>query len=399
MPLSITSPLGNRVARVVVAGQIPPPMGGQNVMVAQALESLGAADDLDVVHLPFHFTPDWQEHRRVGPAKVWELAAVILRLLKIRIGGPVDCLLYPFGGPHIAPLVRDLVLLPFCVAAARRVILQIHAGGIADALPGLPGPLPRLVRAVYRRCSSAIVLTEFSRIDAESLGVRDIEVVPNTLPDRYDPGLVHGRGRSTVRMLAVGHLGAPKGTPTLLRAAAALRDRGYDVSVTLLGEPLPPYSSTALEELISALELNEIVEVPGVVLGSDKWQAFGDADLFVFPSTAPESQPLVLLEAMMWQLPIVATDWRAHAEILGTPPGGVCYLPGEDSAASLERALETAIQSRHQFDEWGKQNQLRFRRHFDDRNWQLRSSIRDSVGLKQRTATTRNAPCRDRDGD
>jgi glycosyltransferase involved in cell wall biosynthesis len=176
-------------------------------------------------------------------------------------------------------------------------------------------------------------------------------------------------------MLAVGHLGPPKGTPALLRALAALRDRDYLVSLTLIGEPLPPYSWNACKELIRALDLDDIVDAPGVVVGIDKWRAFGAADLFVFPSIAPESQPLVLLEAMMWELPIVATEWRAHSEILGVPPGGICYAPGTDTARSLERALSTAIEAREEFETWGGNNRTRFREQFDDSRSPLRAFI------------------------
>ena len=87
-----------RKPRVVIAGQVPPPMGGQNVMVAHALESLAYSTTVEVVSLPFFFTRDWGEHRRVGLTKVWELAAVLLRLVRIRLRGRIDCLLFPFGG-------------------------------------------------------------------------------------------------------------------------------------------------------------------------------------------------------------------------------------------------------------------------------------------------------------
>ncbi len=365
--------MSGRVTRVVVAGQVPPPWGGQNVMVAQALDSLRADSDLEILHLAFHFTRDWQAHRRIGLGKVWELIAVILRLIRIRLSGRIDCMLFPFGGPHVAPLVRDMALLPFCFAASRQVMLHIHAGGMAEALPELPGALARLAPLVYGRCTGAIVLTEYSRADAESVGIRNIHVVPNTLPDTYSLSFVNRPVSEKIRLLAVGHLGVPKGTPTLLRAVAGLRDRGHEISLTLIGEPLPPYSANALAELIRALDLGDVVDVAGVVIGEGKWRAFGSADLFVFPSTAPESQPLVLIEAMMWGLPIVATDWRAHAEILGVPPGGICYPP--EPGPALERALETAIAARDLFGAWGEDNRRRYEQLFDAANPHLRRFV------------------------
>jgi glycosyltransferase involved in cell wall biosynthesis len=274
--------------------------------------------------------------------------------------------------------MRDMALLPFCLVAARKVLLHIHAGGIAEALPRLPRPLARFAPRVYRKCAAAIVLTEFSRRDADSLGIQHIHVVSNSLPDSFDAALLERSHVLPIRLLSVGHLGPPKGTPTLLRAVAALREAGKDVHLTVIGEPLPPYSERALEELLGALDLGDAVDVAGIVVGDAKWEVFARSDIFVFPSTAPESQPVVLIEAMMWGLPIVASDWRAHAEILGDPPGGLCYELGDDSAESLSRALERALNSDRQLEDWGRHNRQRYLDRFDAVSSPLLSFIRDT---------------------
>jgi glycosyltransferase involved in cell wall biosynthesis len=351
---------------VVVAGQTPPPVGGQAVMIARLRDGLAASGDFDVAPLPFFFTRHVRQARRPGARKLLEVVAVLRRLRRLRARGPIDLLLYPVGGPQRVPLVRDLLLLPWCRLAARRLVLHFHAAGIADALDGLAPPLRRLVRALYRRADAALVMTEYGRRDPEAVGVRDVRVVPLSVPDELDPLLV-ARGGEVPVLLYVGHLCEAKGTPALLEAAALLRAAGRRFSLRLAGEPHAPYTPARLAAEIRRLALDDVVERCGVVTGLEKARLFGTADLLVFPTVAPyESFGLVMVEAMMWGLPVVATDWRGNREVLGEPPGGRCYPPGADHAAALAAALGAALDERTRWPAWGVANRRRYEQRFRD---------------------------------
>ena len=250
-------------------------------------------------------------------------------------------------------------LLPFFLLACRKVSLNIHAGGIAEKLPDLPSPIRMLAKFVYGQCDEAVVLTEFSRQDAEALGIKQIAVLPNRLQDSYDPAKV-ARTATSAELLYVGHFSDLKGVPNLLHAVAQLRHENPDIRLNLVGEPLWPLTEEEVASMIDKLGLNEIVRLKGLQLGDTKWTSYATADLLVFPSTALESFPLVLLEAMMWGLPVVATDWRAHSEILGPDPGGVCYPVDEDPRKALTGALAQALGQRSRWKEWGERNRARY---------------------------------------
>ena len=59
---------------------------------------------------------------------------VLWRLFRIRMTGGVDLMLYPVGGPHMVPIIRDILLLPFARLASRKLVLQFHAAGIAESM-------------------------------------------------------------------------------------------------------------------------------------------------------------------------------------------------------------------------------------------------------------------------
>ena len=349
-----------RRRRLVVAGQLPPPMGGQNVMIAHSIDVFRRDGRLEVDHLEFGFTRSWAGARSASAAKAVELIRVIGRLVKLRLAGPIDCLLYPVGGPHRNPVIRDLALLPFCYLASRNVILHFHAGGIANALPGFGGALRALVRFVYSRAEGAVSLTEFGRQDPESLGVEHVAVVPNVLDDDYVdmPGADRG-GR--IQLMYVGHLCEDKGTPQLIAAFGSIAERYPMVDLVLLGEPIAPFTHDEMESLLQAAGVAERVQRPGVVSGEEKWRYFADTDLFVFPSQAPyESFPLVLIEAMMWGLPVITTRWRGIPEVVGSPSPGLVFDMEPDLERALGDALAAALDDSSAWVEWRSRSRRRF---------------------------------------
>ena len=75
---------------VVIAGQTPPPTGGQNVMIARLLEELRRDERWSLEHLEFCFTPSFSTVRQAKFSKVWELLKVSGRLWRLfdRVLGP-----------------------------------------------------------------------------------------------------------------------------------------------------------------------------------------------------------------------------------------------------------------------------------------------------------------------
>lgn len=363
--------------RIVVAGQTPPPIGGQALMIARVLEELHHQSGFEIVHLPFFFTRDVRRMRRAGLDKVFEMFRVLWRLARIRAAGAIDALLYPVGGPQLVPLVRDVCLLPWILFASKKVILHFHAGGVAETIHQHPFFLGKIVRFLYRKADAAIVMTEFGKRDATSVGISNVRVVPNTLEDTYDSNKV-SRNTGTPKILYVGHFSQEKGTPPLLQAFAALRQTGADCTLELVGECLPPYSEEEMKSLIQRLGLQDVVELSGVLSGKEKWDRFARANLFVFPSLAPESFGLVTVEAMMWALPIVACDWRGNREVLGASSGGICFSPGANLTTTLTDALREAFAQRENWTEWGKNN----RRIFEDKYDAQRSPGRLTSALE-----------------
>jgi glycosyltransferase involved in cell wall biosynthesis len=347
-----------RQPHIVIAGQMPPPIGGQNINIKRVYELLSSEDDLHVSHLKFEFTKSWTGARRLGFSKLLEFCKVVGRALSIRRRGAIDFLLYPAGGPHTVPIIRDWLLLPVLSLCSRRLVIHFQAAGLKERLERSPGWFCFITRFIYKNFTSdAVVLSEYGKRDATSAGIERVSVLPNAFEDQAK-GLYIREQSEVLTMLSVGHLCADKGSPQLIDAFGKLAVENSNVKLLLVGEPLSPYTEKQLLADIKSTGVADRIVWKGILTGDDLADMYKEADLFIFSSVAPyESFGMVLIEALQWSLPIVVTDWRANVSVCGEEFGGVvaedCV---EDLSHSLEQALRQAIDQRENWSDWGEKN-------------------------------------------
>ena len=105
------------------------------------------------------------------------------------------------------------------------------------------------------------------------------------------------------RIITVGRLAAEKGQLILLRAIAALRERGIEVELTLVGDgPLKGW----IEGEISRLGLKDQVLLTGEVSAEEVNSYLVAADIFCLSSFS-EGLPVAIMEAMAIGVPVVST--------------------------------------------------------------------------------------------
>lgn len=283
-----------RPLHVVVAGQMPPPVGGQNINIKRIHDLLDAEPNLNVNHLKFEFTKEWSEVRRAGFGKVLELLYVVCRAVRLRKEGPIDFLLYPAGGPHVIPIIRDMLLLPILALLSRRVVIHFQAAGLSERLKRLPSWFGALCRVVYRSCTSeAAVLTPFGERDAIAAGIEKVTLLPNAFEDEAGEVLLRERGER-MALLNVGHLCSDKGIPDLIAAFGRLSGDYPNAVLVLVGEPLAPYSSEDLRADIQLSGAADRIEWKGLLQGAEVGKHYGRRENPLFMGGTGVRFPLYL---------------------------------------------------------------------------------------------------------
>jgi glycogen synthase len=168
-----------------------------------------------------------------------------------------------------------------------------------------------------------------------------VPVVPNGVDTvLHAPGAAAGKASASgpPEILLVGRLVHQKGADILLRALGAIRDMTFSLRIVGDGP-----DRAALERLASQQQIADRVAFVGWVPREEIAAHYHRADIFAFPSRI-EGMPNVVLEAMAYALPVVATDVDGNRDVIGDERTGV-LVPPEDPAllaAALRRLLTEA---------------------------------------------------------
>lgn len=163
-----------------------------------------------------------------------------------------------------------------------------------------------LLRAFYLKCERVYVPSPSIVRELSDRGIRGVELwsrgidVSGFSPSHRDDELVRrlGDGRGVPTLLMVSRLVKEKDLLDLIGIDAALRDRGVDYTLALVGDgPLRQKLEDALPRAVFA----------GHQSGEELARWYASADVFILPSTT-ETLGNVVLEALASGLPAVVVD-------------------------------------------------------------------------------------------
>ncbi len=160
----------------------------------------------------------------------------------------------------------------------------------------------------------------------------DIDPVPARPPSDPDAPL---------RIAMLGYMTPGKGQDQAVRALGALRARGVDASLCLVGPGVPSYVES-LVELSKDLDVADRVDLIGFV-GDDRFGYFATADVALSCSEL-EGLPRVVVEAMKCGAAVVGTRSGGTTELITEGWNGYLYEPG--AVSELAEKLETLAQDR-----------------------------------------------------
>lgn len=185
-----------------------------------------------------------------------------------------------------------------------------------------------LLRAVLRRSGQYLVVSKFTLSLLEKTGIsgKYSFVPPRIDLSRYDTHRNQIK-KKAFHILSIGRFVPHKGHATLLEAAAML-PQSIQYKLTIAGSG-PLY--TSLKQRSRNLSLTERVFIVNNPTNDQIWTLYRDADLFIFPSLnlpdGVEGFGIVLLEAMAFRIPVIASDTGGIPEVV-TPECAILLPPG-----------------------------------------------------------------------
>lgn len=324
--------------KILVLGQTPPPFGGQALMIRRLLD--GSYPSATLYHVRMSFAKDMDDLGKFRPAKLIQLFAIILKTVYLKLRHGIDILYYPPSGPDLVPMLRDMAILLSTRWMFKKTIFHFHAAGASQMYPHLPCYLRLLYRLSFFRPDLAIQLSSFNPDDGALIQAKQMEIVPNGIEDAFlAMGSPAKPEHSVCKVLFVGLIRESKGVLVLIDAINIIKIKGKSVKVTFVGK----FASNAIRQLIvqkiADYDLTEYFEFTGVLTGRAKFEQYVDADIFCFPTFfESESFGLVVIEAMQFCVPVIATRWRGTQSLFNDGEEGV-LVPIRDSDALAEQIL------------------------------------------------------------
>lgn len=232
-----------------------------------------------------------------------------------------------------AGVVRELTGVPFTI--------HPHAFGLFGRNPGN-------VRREIANANHVVTISDYHRAYITSLcptvGDSDVSVVrcgvPPALIDQQAPRVPS----EPPRILSVGRAVEKKGHEYLVDACALLRDRGlrFECDIVIGGDA----GRRALQERIDRHELAALVRLLGAHDQHEVLERYRSSDIFALACVVSadgdrDGIPVVLMEAMASELPVLSTQVSAIPELVEDEVSGLLVRPRDATAlaAALERLL------------------------------------------------------------
>ncbi|MBP2232156.1 glycosyltransferase involved in cell wall biosynthesis [Azospirillum agricola] len=210
-------------------------------------------------------------------------------------------------------------------------VVHLHGASFVEYFES--GAFPRAIsRWLFNRCGRAVVLGDNWRdylVQSVGTDPHKVRVLYNAVPDigadlaprdPPPPG-------AELSLLVLANLSERKGIGTLLRACQRLKERGLRFHVTIGGGG----DVDGYRRMAESLGVAEECRFLGWVSREDAHAHIKSHDLLLLPSTH-EGLPMVILEALSAQLPVITTPVGSIPEVL-TDGETARIIPVNDPAA------------------------------------------------------------------
>lgn len=375
--------------KLLVFAHTPPPHHGQSYMVQVMLTGFGGdrrkrtrgappspSHHIECFHVNARVSKHLEDIGDFRPGKFFLMLGYCAQAIWCRLRYGVTNFYYiPAPGKKSA-LYRDWLVFALCRPFFKRMILHWHAAGLAKWLETSVQIRHRsMTYRFLKNVDLSIVLSNYNRADAEKLFPQRVKIVNNGIPDPcpdfdqtvFPPRrarfilrkqilagqtpaadqLKEGGEARTFRVLYLAHCTRDKGLfdaihgVILANQKLAEQHSPFTMRLVIAGNFVSTEEKAEFDQLMEKPDVARLIHYVGFVSGDRKNQALRDADLFCFPTCyANENQPVNLIEAMAFGLPVLTTRWRSLPEMFPADyPGLVEICRPQQVADALLRML------------------------------------------------------------
>ena len=307
-------------------------MHGSSFMSELVVNSPKIQEQFITETLPLRFVKGLGNIGKWSFLKFWRAITYAFIIIKTLLKFRPD-LVYFTNSPAGFAFYRDAFYIFLIKQINRNIALHLHGRGIKKQSESNT-IFRKLARYIFKDVS-VICLSQPLTQDVNSFTTKPIFVVPNGIPSIAQEQKNYTKLPS-VEFLCVSNLMVEKGILDLIAAFSILSKKLPNVTLTLIGKEA--YLTVQdIQAFIDSKGLSSRIQYVGAKYGREKEAYFRSADVFVFASHN-EAFPLVLLEAMQFGLPIIASNVTSIQAIIQDGENGL--LASKKNPTHLAECME-----------------------------------------------------------
>lgn len=343
--------IGLMKQKLILVGPLPPPRHGQSMSFEMLVKELSKQSEVKVVDIA---------DRRNGISnsflgRVKRITSYVLPLISYLIFvRSSDARVYLTISQSRYGFFRDFIFIRLAALFSCKMVVHLKGGNYHNFYKGENAFVQWLIRTTLMKTERILVLGKnlVHMYDFEPRLQDRLFVVENGLP--FDsPGSKPKKLTSPVfRLLFLSNLIETKGYLDILEAVNFLIRDGVRVEAHFAGDFLCNNDDqivTSVEDaknrfwgIVSKYNLTDSVKYHGVVFGEKKVSLLKNSDAFILPTKYNnEGQPVSIIEALAFGLPIISTNYRAIPDMLIDGETG-CFVE-HGSANSIVEAVKKLV--------------------------------------------------------
>ncbi len=347
---------------------IPPPIHGAAIMGTYIQNSTLINSYFDTAFINLSTSGTINEIGKGKLSKIFALFKIIISLLKALLFTNFN-LCYMTLSTRGYGFYKDFLLVIILKLFRKKIIYHFHNKGVRTKQHK---KLDNLLYSFTFKDTKSILLSPLLYNDiAKYVRTEDVFYCANGIPEIYNHSTMKGecnKKNNPCTLLFLSNMIVEKGVMVLLDACKLLKKNNSSFECHFVGE-WASVSEDDFKQYVAINNLSDCIFSHGKKYNEEKLAFFCSSHVFVLP-TFNECFPLVLLEAMQFQLPVVSTNEGGIAEIISDGVTG--FIVPHNNPIKLADTLRLLINNAELISQMGAAGKKRFQekftiKHFEDR--------------------------------
>jgi len=329
--------LSNLGKSILLIMNVPPPYQGTTIMNKYLLESL-EEEQIRYTHLRVESAHELSDIGKFGIRKFSSAVSILRSILSKRKTYDVAYLVMSVDG---FAFYRHATFVMLLQALGKKCLLHLHGRGFEHK----KGISKLITKRIFNR-SHLIQHSPYNKFDIDQYSSKKVHYVPNSLVDefpRFEAASTAYRSKhaSAVNVIFLSNLFRDKGAFITLESIRLVTEKYPDTEIRwyFVGKWHDEATKESFQEYISKHNLGKYISHIGPLYNDDKYNLLTQMDIMVFPTYYKhETWGNVLLEGMMFKIPVIASNYVAIPEMVKDNVNGY-LIPKPEAAVLAEKTL------------------------------------------------------------